>query len=566
MIASDTSADGAVRIAQLVAEAEAARRRGNWREAAGWYLDAASVPDARLSPSDRIRHRFAMTLRAADCHIRGGALGHGWALLRPLLEQTDVEVPSSATGALIGATWRRGQFMLRERAGLGLRDPSRLSERSLLRDLFRVREAGSQPRLPTPTDSLRMLVLDEAARSLTLVNTGLADALRTRHLADAERFGASSDRCRALANEIAMQTRIGAPFDKSVKRLLDSCAALAAETGEPLDEAWLQLARATYEFSHGRWRHCVEACVEANRIFAMLADEGLDITHERARVAALHWFALAWLGELAGLRALLDQAILEAERHKDSLMLLEALTGQPMLVWLAADEVALVRERAAELLERHRGMLSAAWPENAFRRQQYRDLMAEVHAALYGGDATGAWAALMTAWPELESAFYLPMRTIGLELRSARARVALALAEQLDRDGELTRARLQAQPALASASWDRARLLLDVKATIDLIRRESNCCAPALTSLLQAGVHNLEGRREDAMILLDAAVREFNSVDMALHRECARYALGELTSGSEGGGLQDQAETWMRRQKVLVPRRLAASQAPGLGL
>src|SRR5690606_14518640 len=112
VIASDTSADGAVRIAQLVAEAEAARRRGNWREAAGWYLDAAQVPDARLSPSDRIRHRFAMTLRAADCHIRGGALGHGWALLRPLLEQTDVEVPSSATGALIGATWRRGQFML----------------------------------------------------------------------------------------------------------------------------------------------------------------------------------------------------------------------------------------------------------------------------------------------------------------------------------------------------------------------------------------------------------------------------------------------------------------------
>src|SRR5690606_28352698 len=132
--------------------------------------------------------------------------------------------------------------------------------------------------------------------------------------------------------------------------------------------------------------------------------------------------------------------------------------------------------RAAELLERHRGMLSAAWPESAFRRQQYRDLMAEVHAALYGGDASAAWAALMTAWPELESAFYLPMRTIGLELRSARARVALALAEQLDRDGELTRARLQAQPALASASWDRARLLLDVKATIDLIRRESNCC------------------------------------------------------------------------------------------
>jgi hypothetical protein len=361
-----------------------------------------------------------------------------------------------------------------------------------------------------------------------------------------------------------MQTRMGAPFDGSVKRLLDRCSQLAAETGAPLDDAWRQLALATYEFSHGRWRSCVDACERATEIFATLADEGEDISHERARVAALHWFALAWLGELTRLRALLDAAILEAEAHKDSLMLLEALTGQPMLVWLAADEVEAVRERATELLERHRGLPGTSWPEDAYRRQQYRDLIASVHAGLYGDDASGAWAALVAAWPELERGFYLPMRTIGLELRTARARVALALAEQFQRDAELTRARIHAHPGLVTSNWDRLRLLAEVRDAIGLLRAEGNCCAPAFVSALQAGLDRQEGRLDEARAGLEQAVQAFDGVDMALHRECARFGLGALIGGDEGRRLQDQAAAWMHAQGIASPERMAASQTPGL--
>jgi hypothetical protein len=539
---SDTPIEGAARIARLISEAEQARRRGNLREAALTLLDAAQIVDTKLPPHEREVQRQLLSLRAADCYIRDGALGQGWQLLRQLLEQCDVQPPNSPAKALLGSTWRRGRYLLGDA------------------------ELEGEPRSRTPADELRLLVLDGAARSLTLVSTTLADALRTRHLREVGRFGAASDRCRALASEIAMQTRMGGSFDRSVKRLLDRCAQLARETGEPLDEAWRQLALATYEFSHGRWKKCVEACEQATEIFAALADEGLDISHERSRVAALHWFALAWLGELAQLRERLDQAILEAETHKDSLMLLEALTGQPVLVWLAADEAELVRARARKLLERHRAVAKAAWPENSYRRQQYRDLMAEVHACLYLGTPAPAWAACVGQWRELEGAHYLPMRTVGLELRSARARVGLALVEQFDRDAELTRARLLAQPGLASTTWDRDRLLADVKTMLEQLRRDQSCVAPAMSSLLDAAIHYREGRREDAQVALDTAVRQFNSVDMALHRECARYALGELIGGGEGGQLQDQAEAWMRRQKVVFPRKLAASQAPGFEL
>ena len=142
--------------------------------------------------------------------------------------------------------------------------------------------------------------------------------------------------------------------------------------------------------------------------------------------------------------------------------------------------------------------------------------------------------------------------------------------EQFDRDVALTRERLCAKPNLSaggrSGEWDRARVLADVTGLIDVTKRDSNCVAPALTSLLSAGVCQLRGQLEEAQIKLDAAVREFNSVDMALHRECARYELGELIGGGEGAQLQEQAQKWMLEREVVNPRKFAASQAPGFGL
>jgi hypothetical protein len=517
----------------LIDEAERARGHGGWREAAERYLQAAKL----LAASDR-RKADTLELRAADCLIRAGSLGPAWRIMRALLEQCEISPPTSATKAVLGTAWRRGRFMLRG-------------------------AEGEVEQTPTAADLRRCAVLEGAAESVALVHTALADSLRTHLLAEVARCGDTSARCRALASEIAMQTRLGGPLDRSVKKLLDRCAELARQTGEPRDEAWRQLAVATYEFSHGRWRSCVEACEAAGAIFLELADEGLAVEHERTRVLALHWFALAWLGELEALRRHLDRAIAQAEADKDSLLLLEALTGQPMLAWLAADEVEGARKRAASLLRHHEPTPGAPWPASSYRRQHYRDLVAEVHAALYRGEPSSAWAAIHAQWHELESTFYLPTRTIGLELRSARARVGLAMIERFDRDADLAAAKLRAAGA---HGWDRGRLLTDLRSQIEHIEREQSCVAPSLASLLSAGLANLEGRREAAQIQLDAAVRGFNSVDMALHRECARYALGELIGGGEGGQLQDRAAAWMTQATVVVPRRMAAAQAPGFGL
>ena len=513
--------------------ASRARDLGDWREASDQYLAAARAATGEQADQH--------TLRAAECLTHAGALGPAWRLLRALLEQHGVQVPSSATQALVGSTWRRGRFVLR-RPDLDAEGPA------------------------SPADERRRLVLEGAAELLGPVHTALADALRTHHLAEAARSGDPSARCRAIASEVAMQTRIGGPFDKTVKKLLERCAELAGETGEPRDEAWRLLAVATHEFAHGRWRACVDACEAADAIFVELADEGVAVGSERTRIAAIHWFALAWLGELPRLQTILERAQAQAEADKDSLTLLEVLTGQPFLVWLAHAEGEAARTRARQLLRHHEAVPGAPWPESGYRRQHYRDLVAEVHARLFAGDPLPAWIALTRHWRELESTFYLPMRTIGIELRSARGRAALAVVEQLDRAPERTQALLDEGGFAGWGGWDRERLLADVDTQIEQISKESSCVAAPLANLLAAGLANLRRRGDEAQVRLDAAVRGFDAVGMALHRECARLALGEVIAGHEGGQLQDRADAWLREVGVADTRRFAGSQAPGFSL
>jgi hypothetical protein len=53
---------------------------------------------------------------------------------------------------------------------------------------------------------------------------------------------------------------------------------------------------------------------------------------------------------------------------------------------------------------------------------------------------------------------------------------------------------------------------------------------------------------------------------MALYREAARYALGDLRGGREGAALVERAEAWMAEAGVVKPRALVAAMAPGVGI
>jgi hypothetical protein len=49
---------------------------------------------------------------------------------------------------------------------------------------------------------------------------------------------------------------------------------------------------------------------------------------------------------------------------------------------------------------------------------------------------------------------------------------------------------------------------------------------------------------------------------MRMHAACARRRLGQLVGGDEGNRLVEEADAWMREQKVVQPSRIAALYAP----
>lgn len=517
--------DDALRGELLIELADDLAQLGHHPEAATRCLEAADLL-GELTHDAKVRE---LDLRAAQLFIAAGRLKEGWGVLEHLLRAFDVQVPSSAAKALLTASWRRGRFLLRRRE---LSKPGRRDK-------------------PSPRDQARLDLLWFTSTRLAMVSRALSDALRTQHLGEVLRFGDESARCRAFAYEAAVESHIGAPFESSAKRLLEASLVLSKHTEDPLDRAWHLAAVAANEFCNGRWRLCVEACEAADAILR----EHPGVSWERAMVASYQWFALAWLGELDDLRRRVREAALDAADLDEPFAMLEACAGQPTLAWLAADEADEARERSeAALLQLHFER-KAGWPVQSYRRQDYCELIARTHVALYRGAPGPAWTAVLGQWRDVELAYFTTMRTVGLELRFARARTALALAEQLTRE-----------PELDTQGWTGPRLLADVRKQIEVVAKDPICFAPPMAKLLEAGVRGVEGRRDEARPLLDQAVRGFAAVDMALHRECARYALGELIGGSEGGGIQDLAQDWMAGRGVVDPRKLAASQAPGFGL
>lgn len=512
---------------------------GQRRRAARRKLDAAER-HAALSKHERA---LALELEAAALLIADGRLADGWRVLEPLLVKLDVPIPGSSAEALLRANWRRGRLLMRRRE---LTAPG-------------IREHAS------PQTRARLDALWFTSTRLAVVSRALSDALRTYHLDLVLRHGDESDRARALAYEVAVENHIGAPFDRTARRLYEACAELCERTQDGVDEAWRQTASASNEFCMGRWHRCAAACEAAD---ARL-EEHEGVAWERSMVASYHWFALAWMGEFNRLRPMLATAAALAETRDEPFNLLEVYAGQPVLMWLADGKGELARDRAQAALARVSAPPGTHWPVASYRRQHYCDLVAHTHASLYAGDPSGAWAALLHQWRELEMAYFVSMRTVGLELRFARARAAMGLVEARRR-GQLDEARLHAQPGGAGwdpARWTDARLLADARKHIDTIAKDPIACfAPAMAKLLDASYVNLEGDRARARVLLDEAVRGFSAVDMRLHRECARLALGTLIGGQEGEDVQAQAQAWMDAQGVVDARRLAASQVVGFGL
>jgi hypothetical protein len=88
--------------------------------------------------------------------------------------------------------------------------------------------------------------------------------------------------------------------------------------------------------------------------------------------------------------------------------------------------------------------------------------------------------------------------------------------------------------------------------------------ADPLAALLRAGVACLRDDKQTAISLLSKACTGFEDAHMKLYAAAAKRRLGEITGGVEGQLLTDQADSWMREQKIKSPTRITRMLAPGI--
>ncbi|MBZ4423305.1 protein kinase [Myxococcus sp. RHST-1-4] len=502
-------------------------------DAAARYLEAAEALGG--AEAGRVR---TLRRRAAEQSIQCGRVEEGWRLLRAVLEEEGVPVPRTRRQALVSAAWYRLRFLKSHR------EP----------------EPRARSQVP-PEERPRLEALWTAATSFAQVDAVLADAFRMRYLRRVLEVGEASSVCRALAFEAAMEAHLkGGWMDRHCLKLLGQVERLARWTADARDEGWSLLAQASRAFTHGQWRETVRVCERGE---AVLRRRCTGVVWELDMLAAHHHGALAMRGELRRLGERLERFLEDSTQRGDIFGIIESCLGDCLLPWLTRGQgprAWRLAERALESLAR--GSAGGEDWNDATRvahaqRASYCLLLAHVHTALYEGRPWRAWREVQARWAGLYRATP-SLRFYDAHVRHARARAALAAAEQLEER--------QPPPVGVEARWTRRALLADARAQARRIGREHLPMAAPLSALVRAGVARLEGDGDTARTLLAQALVGFSRADMALHREVTRYALGELTDGPDGVAHLELAAAWMEDQGVVDMQALVATLAPGLGV
>jgi hypothetical protein len=81
--------------------------------------------------------------------------------------------------------------------------------------------------------------------------------------------------------------------------------------------------------------------------------------------------------------------------------------------------------------------------------------------------------------------------------------------------------------------------------------------------LVRAAAAQLQGDADGAAAMLRRAVQGFDDTETGLHAAAARWRLGEVAGGDEGGVAREEAEGFMRAQGIENPAGMVNMLAPG---
>ncbi len=193
--------------------------------------------------------------------------------------------------------------------------------------------------------------------------------------------------------------------------------------------------------------------------------------------------------------------------------------------------------------------ISGWLPESqAFGTPHFWALKIRVQAMLYTGDPKADAGAISGELRRLDRALLSQMGIIRVESCQLRAQVALARATQAKHDGNLVHKRI----------W-----LGAVRYWIQRLRQLNFPIVRVILMQLEAGMANVEDRRERAIELLRELVQELSVRRMALAGAAAKRRLGECLGGQQGARLVEESQQVFDRAKVVDAGRMTDMTLPG---
>jgi tRNA A-37 threonylcarbamoyl transferase component Bud32 len=482
--------------------AQALANAGSPAEAAEHYLEAARNMDQTRA--------LDLQRRAAEQLLMGGHIEEGLQVIQTVLAAVGFKLAAGPKRALLSLLIRRLHLKLR-----GIK--------------FVKREESKIPN----EQLLRIDICWAVTAGLGNVDNIRAADFQTRHLLLALRAGELYRVARALNLEAGFTATAGKSGQKRAAQLYAVAESLSKESGNPHAIGLYSYVSGLAAFLVGQWQRAAEMLSDADEI---LRYRCTGVTWEIASTQNFLLSSLIYLGEMREI-SLRVPVLLSAAEKRSNLFELTDLRTRVNITWLLNDDPVEARRQVIEAMQQ--------WTQKGFHRQHYNALLALAQIELYSGNGLVAWKQVSSQWPALSSSMILRVQIIRIEALHLRARCALA--------------------AAASGAADAQRLIAVAERLATQISKEGMKWADPLAALLQAGVAFLRDDKQTTISLLSKGCAGFEGAHMKLYAAVAKRRLGEIIGGAKGELDIDNADCWMRDQKIKDPAKITRMLTPGIG-
>ena len=473
---------------------------------AGRGVDAAA---AYLRSAESERGMVALQLRrqASEQLLRAGHVEQGSGILFSILRELGLFVPHSDVASLL--------CLLRALVAISFRGL--------------VLESRSEP-IPE-RERLALDACWTAATGLSIVHHLRATDFQARALLLALDAGDCDRVVRGAALLAATLSNADGLARKVAERLRAYARQLTDESASDENRAWVDFTCGVSAMGEWDFRACETLCSNAADMFRTRCS---GTAWEAATSQAFALWSAAFRGDLRGAVRRLPEFLAEArargDRHAETALILSPLH----LVGLAADEPQRVREQCAQSM--------ADWPSTLACFQHMCGAYVLAQTDLYEARAESAWEHVTYAWKMLRSAHLARVQFQRIDLRSLRARAALAR-------------------AVTVGDRSRARWLRCVSDDVRRLRRERAPAAVAFADMIEGALAHLQGNDTASRVSFNRAAREFDLLAMQLHAGVCRMAEGTVSREPD---TLARAKNMLLELGVVNPAAMSRLWVPGI--